>query len=205
MKFRIFFTTLLLLQISNAWAITGNYSAGQEKSNSCIPCHGPTGNSVNPEWPKIAGQHQNYLVKQIKEIKMGEEGPRSIPVMLGTVVELSDQDIADIATFYASEKQTGGQVQSQYLALGRKIYLGGNIETGVPACLACHGPQGMGNSAANYPRVAGQHAAYTELQLDHFRQGNRKNDPSGMMQYIAKKMSDEEIKAVSSYIEGLHQ
>jgi cytochrome c553 len=196
--------TVVILPFSSSFAVTADSTAGKSKSESCVACHGVTGNSVVPEWPKLAGQHQDYLIRQISEIKKGDKGLRSVPTMLGMVVDLSSQDIVDIAAFYAGQKQTQGSAQEQHVKVGKKIYLGGNIESGVPACLACHGPQGMGNGAANFPRVAGQHSAYTELQLKQFRDGTRSNDPSGMMQYIAKKMTDAEITAVSSYIEGLH-
>tara|TARA_R110002110_G_scaffold65206_4_gene180040 strand:- start:122279 stop:122908 length:630 start_codon:yes stop_codon:yes gene_type:complete len=208
MNFRISlllaFFTINFLPLSSAFGLTSDPVAGKAKSESCIACHGATGNSVVPEWPKLAGQHQDYLIKQISEIKKGDKGLRSVPTMYGMVMGLSSQDIADIAAYYASQKQTQGSAQEQYVELGKKIYLGGNIESGVPACLACHGPQGMGNGAANFPRIAGQHSTYTELQLKKFHDGTRSNDPSGMMQYIAKKMTDAEITAVSSYIEGLH-
>jgi len=207
MNFRISFLLAVLVSIVSplsCFALTADPVAGQAKSESCIACHGASGNSVVPEWPKLAGQHQGYLIKQITEIKKGDKGQRSVPTMYGMVMNLSSQDIADISAYYAAQKQTQGSAQEQYVTLGKKIYLGGNMESGVPACLACHGPVGMGNSAAKFPRVAGQHAAYTELQLKQFQDGSRNNDPSGMMQYIAKKMTDEEIKAVSSYIEGLH-
>jgi cytochrome c553 len=123
--------------------------------------------------------------------------------MYSMVANLSDQDIVDLANFYANQKQTTGEALEQYVALGEKIYRGGNLATGVTACLACHGPDGNGNEAAKFPRLGGQHAQYIENSLRLFKEGKRKNSPNGMMESIARSMSDDEIKAVASYIEGL--
>ncbi|MBN9289342.1 MAG: c-type cytochrome [Gammaproteobacteria bacterium] len=184
--------------------VHGDANAGKGKTQTCVACHGPDGNSTVPNWPKIAGQYQDYLVKQLKDFRLGEKGPRYEPSMYGMVVNLTDQDIADLAAFYASQKQTMGKAKEEYVAIGEKIYRGGNIQTGVTACLACHGPEGIGNEAAKFPKLAGQHAVYIENQLHYFRDGKRKNSPNGMMESISHRMNDEEIKAVSSYIEGLH-
>lgn len=184
--------------------VTGSADAGKTKTQTCVACHGPDGNSAVPNWPKIAGQHENYLVKQLKDLRMGEKGPRYEASMSPMAAVLTDQDIADLAAFYASEKQTLGKAQEQYVELGERIYRGGNLQTGVTACMACHGPQGNGNDAANFPRLGGQHAQYIENQLHAFKDGRRKNSPNSMMENISHRMSDEEIKAVSSYIEGLH-
>jgi cytochrome c553 len=181
----------------------GNAAAGKLKSQTCIACHGNDGNSTVPNWPKIAGQYESYTTKQLKEFKMGEKGPRFEPTMAGMTANLSDQDILDLAAFYAQQKQSFGQAQGEYVALGEKIYRGGNIKTGLVACAACHGPEGQGNELAKFPRLAGQHALYVENQLKAFRQGSRKNSPNGMMEVESHYMSDEEIKAVSSFVEGL--
>ncbi len=183
--------------------LVGNATAGKDKTQTCVACHGPDGNSTVPNWPKIAGQYENYLVKELKDFRAGEKGPRYEPSMYGMVANLSDQDIADLAAYYASQTQTMGKAQNALVALGQKIYRGGNVQTGVTACLACHGPEGMGNEAAKYPKLAGQHAVYIENQLIAFRDGKRKNSPNGMMESISHRMSNEEMKAVSSYIEGL--
>lgn len=182
----------------------GKADAGKAKSTTCVACHGPDGNSVAPNWPKIAGQHENYLVKQLVEFRLGEKGPRFDPSMYAMVAHLTDQDIADLAAFYASQPQTMGKANQQYVSLGEKIYRGGNLQTGVTACMACHGPDGSGNSAAKFPRLSGQHAQYLEMQLQNFRDGKRKNSTANMMESISHRLSNEEIKAVSSYIEGLH-
>ncbi|MFI4938266.1 MAG: c-type cytochrome [Candidatus Berkiellales bacterium] len=206
-KHQSFYILFCLLFISSqVWGKTlvGDPAAGKEKSTPCATCHGPDGNSAAPNWPKLAGQYSNYLAKQLKEYRLGEKGLRNNPVMAAQVANLSDQDIADLSAYYASLKQTSGKAKQQYVELGQRIYRGGNLETGVTACAACHGPAGEGNQAANFPRLAGQNAQYIVDQLRNFREGKRKNSPSDMMSSIGHRMSDEEIEAVSSYIEGLH-
>ncbi|MGD9592399.1 MAG: cytochrome c [Candidatus Berkiella sp.] len=183
--------------------LVGSPEAGKDKTQTCVACHGTDGNSTVPNWPKIAGQHELYLVKELKDFRAGEKGPRYEASMYGMVANLTDQDIADLASFYASQKQTMGKAQNAYVALGQRIYRGGNVQTGVTACLARHGPEGQGNDAANFPKLAGQHAVYIENQLIAFRDGKRKNSPIEMMESISHRMSNDEIKAVSSYIEGL--
>lgn len=182
----------------------GNIEAGKSKTQTCVACHGPDGNSTVPNWPKIAGQYENYLEKQLKDFRQGEKGPRYEASMYAMVAALSDQDIADLSAFYASQKQTMGKAKSDLVPLGQRIYRGGNIQTGVSACMACHGPSGEGNEAAKFPKLAGQHATYIENQLIAFRDGKRKNSPNGMMESISHRMSSDEMKAVSSYVEGLH-
>lgn len=179
------------------------WTSGKEKSATCVACHAADGNSSVPNWPKIAGQHENYLVKQLKEYRAGENGVRYDPSMFSMTANLSDQDILDLAAFYAHQQPTAGKAQAHYATLGEKIYRGGNLQTGIAACIACHGPQGEGLEAAKFPRLSGQHAQYLEDQLKAFQSGKRKNSPNQMMESIARRMSEEEIKAVSSYIEGL--
>lgn len=178
--------------------------AGKAKSQTCAACHGPDGNSVVPNWPKLAGQWQNYLVKELIDYRHGQNGPRYDPSMSTLVAALSDQDIHELAAFYASQTQTIGKTDPALLILGEKIYRGGDLEKGVTACTACHAPNGSGNEAAKFPRLGGQHALYIENQLKAFREGKRTNSPSHMMHDISVRMTDEQIKAVSSYIEGLH-
>jgi cytochrome c553 len=180
----------------------GNAAAGKEKSATCAGCHGPNGNSVNPEWPKLAGQHPKYLEKQLNDFKAGSD--RSNAMMAPMVAPLSEQDMADLAAYYAEQNAQIGAADEALVALGQRIYRGGNIKTGVAACSGCHGPAGAGNPAANFPALSGQHAKYVENQLYAFKKGERSNDVNKMMRSTAAKMSDEEIKAVSSYIQGLH-
>lgn len=181
-------------------AQAGDAVAGKTKAATCGACHGADGNSLAPSFPKIAGQGERYLVKQITEIKNGD---RQVPEMLGFVMGLSETDIADIAAFYASQKASGGAADAALVEAGKRIFLGGNEATGVPACIACHSADGKGIAAAGFPRVAGQHATYTEKQLMDFYNAKRTNDASNVMRDIASRMHMDEIKAVSSYIQGL--
>lgn len=179
----------------------GDAQAGQAKSAPCAACHGADGNSTNPEWPKLAGQHPKYVEKQLKDFKAGR---RVNAMMTGMVAPLSENDMADLAAFYATKARTGGYASEERVALGKKIYRGGNSETGVPACMACHGPSGAGDPLGAIPALSGQHAKYVAMQLYAFRDLERSNDPKAMMRDVARWMTKEEIEAVSEYIAGLH-
>jgi cytochrome c553 len=179
----------------------GDIDAGKVKSADCIECHGPGGNSTEPMFPKIAGQGEGYLLKQLMDFASGE---RAGVFMSSIASDLSEQDMADMAAYFASTTHTPGAVSDTLLVIGQKLYRGGNKETGVPACMACHGPTGAGIPAAKWPSVSGQHIAYTEAQLKDFASGTRHNDLNGMMRDIASKMSKDEQQAVSAYISGLH-
>jgi cytochrome c553 len=192
----------------------GDAAAGQAKAAVCAACHGADGNSMVPNWPKLAGQHPNYIKKQYLAFKDGE---RSEPSMSPQAQVLkTDQDIEDVAAYFSSQKQTGGVAAPElerelvrgkvtiYLKDGEKLYRAGNSATGVAACMGCHGPKGVGNPGANFPRISGQHAAYVEKALKDFRDGVRTNDALKMMQNVTANMTDEEIAAVAQYVQGLH-
>jgi len=202
MKSKVLFSLLALVVVTGTSQAAGDADAGQAKAQVCFSCHGVNGNSVNPIWPKLSGQHESYIAKQLADFKAGDQ--RNDPLMLGQVMSLSPQDMADLAAFFARQKPVAGSADETKTALGEKIYRGGNKATGVSACIACHGPTGAGNPAAKYPLLSGQHAAYTVQTLKDFRGGVRKNDPGKMMQNIAARMTDAEIEAVSSYMQGLH-
>lgn len=174
--------------------------AGRAKSQTCAACHGADGNSVNPEWPSLAGQHAAYTATQLHAY---QSGARVDPIMIGMTAGLSDQDILDLAAYYAAETMEPKTADPDLVELGERIYRGGNMESGVAACIACHGAQGMGNEPAGWPKVAGQHAAYIALELREYRSGGRTTDYQSMMRDIASNMTDEEIEAVASYIQGL--
>ena len=199
---------LLTVSIALAMSATGiqaagNAEAGQTKSVACAACHGPNGNSpVNPIWPKLAGQHTKYTEKQLKDFK---SGARQDPTMIGMVAPLNDQDMADLAAYFATKSKDSGAAAADKAAAGEKIYRAGNASTGVAACMACHGPAGSGNPQANFPSLAGQHAAYTEKALKDFRSGGRENDMNQMMRGVAARLTDTEIAAVAQYIQGLSQ
>jgi cytochrome c553 len=183
------------------FARAGDAAAGQAKSAACAACHGPDGNSSNPEWPKLAGQGAAYLAKQLREFKAGK---RVNAVMQGMAAPLSDEDIADLAAFYAGQKARLGVADPDQVPLGKRLYRGGSTEAGVAACMSCHGPSGGGNPLARFPRLSGQHAAYVAKSLQDYRSGTRDNDPNGMMRGIAERLTDREIKALSEYVAGLH-
>jgi cytochrome c553 len=183
----------------------GDPTAGQAKSAICAACHGADGNSLVPNWPKIAGQHEAYLQRQVQLIKAGA---RAVPEMIGIVPGLSDQDIADLAVWFAAQEVKGGVADDATVELGERIFRAGNAETGVPACMSCHGPAGEGNPPAGYPVLAGQHSVYTAKMLTSFRAGANWGEgdaPSRVMNGAAAELSDEEIAAVASYIQGLYR
>ncbi len=192
----------------------GDAQAGADKAASCAACHGMDGNSPAPEWPKLAGHSADYTYRQTVAIR---DGDRENLMMLPFVQGMSDQDIADIAAFYATQKVVPGVADDSaiegrddtYAGLGQKIYRGGKADTGVPACLACHGPTGAGIPGAGYPALGGQHATYTAARLRFFHDGNqygsREDDPSRIMTTIAQRLTVTEIDALATYIEGLHR
>ena len=192
-----------LVLISMQAFAKGDAAAGQAKSAICAACHGVDGNSTVPNWPKLAGQHEKYLVRQVTLIK---SGARQVPEMLGIVPGLSDQDIEDLSAYFSAQETTAGVADEAKVLLGERIYRAGNAETGVPACMSCHGPAGEGNPPAGYPALAGQHSMYTSKMLTWFRAGENFGEadaPSAIMNGSAAELSDEEIEAVASYIQGL--
>ena len=195
-------TTLVLCATVSLNVLAADPVAGKAKAALCTACHGPAGNSVNPEWPKLAGQHASYTAKQIRDFKAGET--RRDTMMAPMIAGLTGKDIEDVAAYYAAQTSTGGFASEELHALGERIYRGGNMESGVPACIACHGPRGTGNDLAGFPRLAGQHALYTAKQIEDWRTGNRANDPNGMMADAVRYLTPRETQAVSEYIAGLH-
>ncbi len=171
----------------------------------CVACHAVDGNSAIPANPNLAGQHPEYTYKQLRNFKSqgGKPAERSNGVMAGMVANLSDDDMKNLAVYFAAQKPKSQAARDAALVKqGETIYRGGIQAKGVAACASCHAPNGTG-MPAQFPRVAGQHAEYTAAQLTAFRAGQRANDPAQMMRMIAAKMSDQEIKAVSEYIAGL--
>lgn len=204
--------SLVLLMSCAPAAFAGDAAAGKDKSMACSACHGADGNSLAGAFPKLAGQGEKYLLKQLNDIK---SGARPVPTMAGQLDNMSDEDMADIAAWYASQTITGGQADPDKVALGEKIYRAGNSTRGVAACTACHSPRGVGNAPAGFPALGGQHADYIADQLRRFRRGAEytlEEDPnvrvndgdSRIMRDVASGMSDREIDAVASYIAGLY-
>lgn len=204
MKRRLIWIGLIAMIGSTMAAESPDVSMGLKKSEPCVVCHGIDGNSPNPAWPNIAGQPEKYLIEQLKEFRKGDKGTRFNPVMFGIVQGLSDEDIQDLAKYYANQQPSLGAVRSNFVSLGEKIYRGGNVATGVVACSGCHDPNGEGNPEAGFPPLSGQHPQYLIDQLKKFKNNERSNDPNGIMRDIAKRMTDEEIEAVCNYVSGLH-
>jgi cytochrome c553 len=180
--------------------IAADSDAGKTKSALCVGCHGVDGNSANGVWPILAGQHASYLVKQLKNFKSGD---RADPIMQGMVAALSDEDMADIAAYFAGQEARPVTFDKALVESGESIFRGGITETSVAACMACHSPGGGGNEPAAYPSLKGQHSEYLASQLKKFRDGSRTNDPGSMMRGIAARMSDAEIMAVAAYISAI--
>lgn len=178
----------------------GSAEAGQAKSATCVACHGVDGNSVNPEWPSIAGQHPDYIVKQLKAFKNGD---RQNVLMTPMATTLSEADMADLAAYFSKQTANGLEADAAKVSQGQQLFRGGDPEMGIAACGSCHGPAGHGNPAALYPSIHGQHATYVEAQLKAYRAGTRQTDQNQMMRDVARRLSDDQIAAVAAYVQGL--
>lgn len=171
------------------------------KAAVCAACHGPDGNSINPIWPNLAGQHAQYLQQQLQAYKTGQ---RANPIMAGNVAPLTPEDMVQIANYFAGLPAKSSQANPALVDQGRSLYRAGKMDTGTPACAACHGPDGSGNAPATFPRLAGQNAPYTALQLRAYRDGSRSGTAQAkIMAGVAKALTDQDIEAVSSYVQGL--
>ena len=198
------FLTGSILSVSllcgSAWAV-GDPEQGLAKSQVCVACHNVDGNSTNVEWPKIAGQSAAYIYKHLQFFKTGQ---RVNPLMNSLAMGLSEQDMHDLASYYESMKISPGSADKELVETGGHLYRGGNLKTGVPACIACHGPRGNGNPAAGFPKLSHQHATYVANRLRNYRAGAYNYPGAEIMNGISTNMTDDEISAVSSYIQGLH-
>lgn len=200
--FRLILFFLFFCFSVNSYSQSDNISV-KDKVFVCSTCHGETGNSVVPVWPKLAGQFSKYLVKQLEEFKLGEKGLRFEPIMYGIVKDFSTQDFIEIADYFSLQKISENVVLLDVNKLGKKIYLSGDIKKNIVSCSSCHGVLGDGGDFANIPKLRNQHSAYISLQLQKYKTGIRSNDVSNIMRDISQKMSDEEIFAVSDYISNL--
>lgn len=192
---------MLIFTLSLAGAASVQAQDAKTKAATCAACHGADGNSVNPDWPNLAGQHSDYLVAQLKLFKSGERKNANMNPM---AAPLSEQDMSDIAAYFSSQTLKVASVDAAAAAPGAKLYQGGNSATGVPACMACHGPNGAGNPAARYPALRGQHAKYTTTQLLAYKNNERTAGQASVMTTIAARLTKQEIEQVASYLEGLH-
>jgi cytochrome c553 len=194
-------------------ATAGDPKSGQAKAGTCAACHGADGNSADAQYPKLAGQHERTILKQLQLFK---SGGRENPIMGPMAATLSEQDMRDLGAYFATQRPTAGVADDtpvaagpyagkKYWQIGEKLFRAGNASAGVPACAACHGPLGRGNPGPAYPSVTGQHSKYTSARLNYFRAASDKAKASSpAMVDIAKRLSDEEIQGLSTYFEGLH-
>jgi cytochrome c553 len=192
--------SLLLLALIAGPALAGDAAAGAQKAAICGACHGATGSSVNPEWPNLAGQHESYIVAQLQSFK---QAIRDNPLMMPNAAALSDQDMQDLAAHFASQTPAGLEADPSNYKLGEKLYRGGDPERKLPACIACHGPQGKGNGPARYPALRAQHSVYAYNQLKAFAEGRRRTPGNDIMKVIAGRLTDDEMRALASYTQGL--
>lgn len=205
MKLKYLLLTSSMLAVAALHAeplVDGSAEAGQARSVTCAACHGPDGNSANPAWPSLAGQNAPYLLKQLEAYKSGS---RADPLMTSQAMPLSEQEMRDLAVYYAEQAAAPKAVAApETINKGQAMYRGGDAENRVAACLACHGPTGRGNPAAAYPMLKGQHATYTATQLRNYASGQRKSDgPTRVMRDIAARLNEDDIVAIASYIQGL--
>lgn len=197
LKIALSFVLAMAATLSNA----GDAEAGKALTTACVACHSETGNSPAPTFPNLAGQHENYLLKQLKEI---QSNAREVPTMVGQLDNFSETDLANIAAYYASQERAYGAAKAELVELGESIYRFGISRKNIPACTACHSPTGSGNGPANFPALAGQWPEYTVTQLKDFQAGRRHNDgDAGMMRGTALDLNEQEMEAVASYIYGL--
>jgi len=204
MKFSNAIALAALIAATPVWSAGGDAAAGQTKAAVCAACHGVDGNSVDPQYPKIAAQHEDYIAQQLALFKNGK---RNNPIMMAFAVALSEQDMADLGAYFSSQKANPDIADEAFVATAQVLYRTGDAKRGIPACMACHGPTGRGNPAAGYPSVGSQHAKYTADMLNRFRGGAIYGDATdaraAIMSQVAAKLSDAEIEAPASYMQGL--
>jgi cytochrome c553 len=203
--------SLGIANIAAADTIVGSTEAGSTKAAVCTACHGVNGNSVNPEWPNLAGQNAAYVREQLSMFKARK---RINEIMFPIVKDMSEQDFADVAAFFAAQTPAGLEADPSYWKAGESLYKSGDATRNIPACTACHGPSGQGNAGAGYPALRAQHSVYTVKQLQDYLTKNRYRDASdaaivnqtrnsAMMTTIAARLSPEDIRNLASYLQGL--
>jgi cytochrome c553 len=194
---------VIVLALSGLISFAANAAdaeAGKAKSAVCAACHGADGNSSNPMWPSLAGQHASYIYKQLSDFKASRRINAS---MSGMVAGLSDDDMKNLAAYYETQNPRPVAFDGELIVKGESIYRGGITETGVAACMGCHSPSGKGNGPAGWPSLKGQYPEYIVTQLQAFKQGARANDPGKMMRNLVGRMSEMEMKAVAAYVAGI--
>ena len=196
----MFAATLSGAMASTAALPAGNAATGATKAVVCQACHGANGNSANPEWPSLAGLGADYIAEQLQNFK---DGKRNNPVMAPNAAPLTPDDMADLGAYFDSLVNTGLEADPSYWQAGQKLYRGGDKDRGIPACMACHGPTGRGNEPAKFPALRGQQSVYVSKQLNDYASGARATGPNAIMPTIAKRLSPDDIRNLSSYVQGL--
>jgi len=192
--------TLCGTLVGNAAIPAGSATTGATKAVVCQACHGQSGNSANPEWPSLAGLGASYIADQLKAFK---EGKRNNPVMMPNSMTLSAEDMADLGAYFDGLPNTGLEADPSYWQAGEKLYRGGDKVRNIPACMACHGPTGRGNEPAKFPALRGQQSVYLAKQLNDYASGSRTTGTNEIMPTIAKRLSPEDIRNLSSYVQGM--
>jgi len=193
---------LSVMVFSNSYADVDLQAGKETAATVCAACHGADGNRLTPMWPKLAGQHQEYMVLQMQAFKDGKL--RNDPSMLGMMAPLSVQDMKNVAAFFAVQERVIGKASTKTLKRGESIYRGGDQEKKISACIACHGPKGTGNAQAGFPSLSGQQKAYVVKQLQDYKSGARLTDVNHIMRDISSNMELADMEAVANYISGLH-
>jgi cytochrome c553 len=182
-------------------SFSADIQAGKAKTAACAGCHGADGNSISGTWPSLAGQHASYLVKQLKDFKSEARVDPTMKGMAGLLA--TEEDMQNVAAYYQSQTLKPVKFDDKLIAKGENIYRGGIAETSVPACMACHSPDGSGNAPAAWPSLRGQQPDYLVSQLKKFRDGSRANDAGSTMRNVAARMTDQEMMSVAAYIAGI--
>lgn len=193
-------TWLLTLAAACCYA-AGDPAAGKSKAAICAACHGVDGNSATPAWPNIAGQHEEYIFKQLLDFKTGKRENAQMSPIIAT---MNDQDLSDVAAYFGSQTPKQGFAKPANLLTAEHLYRVGNPNLGLAACTACHGPNGSGNPAARFPALGSQHAEYTIATLKAYKSEVRNNDPNAIMRNIASKLTNSDIEIIANYLQGLH-
>ncbi len=188
---------------AHAGPILGDAKAGESKSAACGACHGIDGNPTDKQYPKLAGQNEAYIARQITLFKSQK---RQNPIMMGFAATLSEQDMHDIGAYFAGKTSLPGVADDKLVERGQALYRAGDVKLGVPACMACHGPDGRGMAGAGFPQLGGQWTDYVATKLKDWKAGTTWGDDANakVMPAIAQKLSDADINAIASYVEGLH-
>jgi len=206
------------LEIDLSKALPGDAAAGEQKAQVCAACHGADGNSAIEMYPRLAGQSERYIAQQLALIASGQRTEGMVAVMLPFVEGMTPQDMRDLGAYFATQKSGAGVADDAEVAdgtyagmkfyeIGQALYRGGDAKRGIPACMACHGPNGAGNPGPAYPHIGGQHAAYTAQRLQHYQAGQtQETDPAHfrIMEQVTHSLTEQEIQALSSYVQGLH-